>query len=232
MPAPPSAAPFADVLADLTIDFKRGASCLVVCDKGWTLPLYVGLKERLNAIGLKCGYLDGKVKEVAGADGTVIPASVAQMRWAVRAPEAEGIVFAVPHLDIVTTTEGGWTPVSREVIALLYENPLSIWLGFQDPSLKLPELVTKVFTRRYVIETPYRTLETVRPQPAPKDEPQPEAPAPQPEEQTTAAPVPAPEVPVPDAPEPKVAVRFSWEPPDEPPAPPADGTTSSPADPG
>lgn len=225
MPAPPSAAPFADVLADLASDFKRGSSCLVVCDKGWTLPLYVGLKERLNASGLRCGYLDGKVKEVAGADGTVIPASVAQMRWAVRAPEAEGIVFAVPHLDIITTTAGGWTPVSREVIALLYENPLSIWLGFQDPSLELPELVAKVFTRRYVIETPYRTLETVRPQPAPKEERQPEAP--KGEEPPIAQTDSVPKTP---APEPKEAVRFSWEPPDEP--PPADGTTSSPGDPG
>lgn len=227
MPAPPSAAPFADVLADLTSDFKRGSSCLVVCDKGWTLPLYVGLKERLNASGLKCGYLDGKVKDTAGADGGVIPASVAQMRWAVRAPEAEGIVFAVPHLDIITTTEGGWTPVSREVIALLYENPLSIWLGFQDPSLELPELVTKVFTRRYVIEAPYRTLETVRPQPAASEAPQPEPPAPKPEEPLIAeTPHEAP------APPPEEAVRFSWEPPGAPPVPPADGTTSFPTDPG
>ncbi|HEY1191444.1 MAG TPA: hypothetical protein VGE74_27665 [Gemmata sp.] len=164
MPAPPSVAPFADVLADLAHDFRRGACCLVVCDKGWTLPIYGHLKERLSAANVRCGYLDGKVE---GGETGVIPASVAQMRWAVRAPEAEGIVFAVPHLDIVTATEGGWTPVSREVVALLYENPLSVWLGFQDPSLKLPALVEKVFARRYVIETPYRSLETVRHRVAP-----------------------------------------------------------------
>ena len=44
------------------------------------------------------------------------------------------------------------------MIALLYENPLTVWLGFQDPSLPLPEVVTKVFTRRYVIAEPYREL--------------------------------------------------------------------------
>jgi hypothetical protein len=40
MSAPPSVAPFAGLLADLAIDLRRGACCLVVCDKGWTLPVF------------------------------------------------------------------------------------------------------------------------------------------------------------------------------------------------
>lgn len=163
MSTPPSVAPFANVLADLATDLRRGSCCLVVCDKGWTLPLYVGLKERLHAADVRCGYLDGKVKEAGNGEGGVMLAAVAQMRWAVRAAEADGVVFAVPHLDVMTAVEGGWTSVSREVIPLLYENAATVWLGFQDPSLQLPPLVEKVFTRRYVIEAPYRTLETVWP---------------------------------------------------------------------
>lgn len=32
----PSTAPFADLLADLTADLRRGSCCLVTADKGWT----------------------------------------------------------------------------------------------------------------------------------------------------------------------------------------------------
>ncbi len=170
MSAPPSVAPFADVLADLTTDLRRGSCCLVVCDKGWTLPLYVGLKERLHAADVRCGYLDGRpAKDTPAGEGGVMLAAVAQMRWAVREAE-DGIVFALPHLDLMTATEGGWTSVSREVIPLLYENAASLWLGFQDSTLHLPALVEKVFTRRYVIDTPYRTLETAWPVAPPASE--------------------------------------------------------------
>ena len=176
MLTPPNIAPFAGVLADLATDLRRGSCCLVVCDKGWTLPLYIGLKERLHAADVRCGYLDGRVKDAtANNEGGVMLAAVAQMRWAVRAAEAEGVVFAIPHLDVMTAVEGGWTSVSREVIPLLYENAATVWLGFQDPSLQLPHLVEKVFTRRYVIEEPYRTLETVRPSPTPRALPSEEA---------------------------------------------------------
>ena len=65
----------------------------------------------------------------------------------------------------MTTTEGGWTTISREVVPLLYENAANVWLGFKDPSLELPPVVEKVFARRYVIEQPYRTMETVPPPP-------------------------------------------------------------------
>lgn len=163
MPAPPSVAPFVGLLADLALDLRRGSCCLVVCDKGWTLPLYTALKERLKAANTKCGYLDGRPTENAPADLNTMLAAVAQMRWAVRTADMEGVVFAIPFLDIMTSVEGGWNNISREVVPLLYENPASIWLGFQDPTLSLLPLVEKVFTRRYVIEQPYRTLETVPP---------------------------------------------------------------------
>ncbi|MBN9118960.1 MAG: hypothetical protein J0I06_07335 [Planctomycetes bacterium] len=164
MPAPPSVAPFAGLLADLAQDLRRGSCCLVVCDKGWTLPLYAALKERLRAANVRCGYLDGRPTEESPNDAGVMLATVAQMRYAARS-QAEGVVYALPHLDVMTTTEGGWTTISREVVPLLYENAATVWLGFRDPSLPLLQVVEKVFTRRYVIDQPYRTLETVSPPP-------------------------------------------------------------------
>lgn len=164
MPAPPSVLPLAGQIADLAADLRRGACCLVVCDKGWTLPLYADLRARLKAADVRCGYLDGRPTEAAPADLNTMLAAVAQMRWAVRTPEVEGVIFAIPYLDIMASAAGGWNNISRETVPLLYENPASVWLGFQDPSLPLLPIVEKVFTRRHVIEQPYRTLGT-----APRD---------------------------------------------------------------
>ena len=172
MPAPPSLAPFTGLLADLAADLRRAECCLVVCDKGWTLPLYAALKERLRAVNVKSGYLDGRSPDGTTGEAGVMLATVGMMRYVVRA-ETEGVVYALPHLDVMTTTEGGWTTISREVVPLLYENPLTVWLGFQDPSLPLPDVVTKVFTRRYVIDEPYRELK-----PASEFAPVPQAPLP------------------------------------------------------
>lgn len=165
MPAPPSVAPFAEQLADLAQDLRRGLCCLVECDKGWTLPLFAALKERLKAVNVRCGYLDGRPTETAPSDLNTMLAAVAQMRWASRATDMDGVVFAIPYLDIMASVEGGWNNISREVVPLLYENAASVWLGFRDPTLALLPLVEKVFTRRYVLDVPYRTLETVPPPP-------------------------------------------------------------------
>jgi hypothetical protein len=186
MPAPPSVAPFTGQIADLAVDLRRGVCCLVVCDKGWTLSLYVELKDRLRAANVRCGYLDGRPTDGAAADTGTMLAAVAQMRWAVRAPEMDGVVFALPHLDVMTAIDGGWNNISREVIPLLYENPASVWLGFQDPSLPLLPVVEKLFSKRHVIAERYRSAETVPPRP-PESEPQLEAPRTEPQEQTEGA---------------------------------------------
>lgn len=190
MPAPPSVAPFAGLLADLAIDLRRGSCCLVVCDKGWTLPVFRDIWERLRAKDIRCEYLDGRPAPGtdAPADVGIMLTAIGQLRKAVRG-EVEGVVYALPHLDVMTTTDGGWTNISREVIPLLYENAAVQWLGFRDPSLPLLPLVEKVFTKRFVIEEPYRTCETVQPPPpAP-----PPTPVESPKEPASAAPEPPPE---------------------------------------
>jgi hypothetical protein len=211
MPAPPSVAPFAGLLADLALDLRRRSCCLLVCDKGWTLPLYVALKERLRAVNVKCGYLDGRPTEESPNDAGVMLSTVAQMRYVARLPEekVEGAVYALPHLDVMTTTEGGWTTISREVVPLLYENASIVWLGFKDPSLLLPQVVEKVFSRRYVIDQPYRTLETALSPPPPTLPPVPIPPPAPPTVEVANEPEPSAEPPV-EPPPPPPEDRVEW----------------------
>src|ERR687885_2084132 len=75
-----------------------------------------------------------------GMMGTMI----AQLREAVRGA-VERRVVALPHLDLLTTSQGGLTAEAREVIPLLYENPELVWLGFKDPSFPLPKVIENLF---------------------------------------------------------------------------------------
>ncbi len=78
-----------------------------------------------------------------GLVGTMI----AQLRDAVRGA-VEKRVVVLPHLDLLTTSQGGLTSEAREVIPLLYENPELVWLGFKDPSFPLPAVIENLFPRR------------------------------------------------------------------------------------
>jgi hypothetical protein len=211
MSAPPSVAPFAAQLSDLATDLRRGVCCLVVCDKGWALPIFQNVRQRLKVAELRCEFLDGRPArgEEPPTDAGVMLSCIAQLRKVVRG-DVNDAVYVLPHLDVMTTTDGGWTTISREVIPLLYENTEAVWLGFQDPSLPLFPLVEKLFPRRYVIETPFRAAITTPPEPFPPPVPVP-PPEPEvrvepsqllaPEETQTVEPEPAAEVASPTEPE-------------------------------
>src|SRR5262249_38209989 len=125
---------------------------------------------------IRCEYLDGRptIGSDSPADVGVMLTAITQIRKAVRG-EVEGVIFALPHLDVMTTSDGGWTNISREVVPLLYENPVAQWLGFRDPSLPLLPVVEKIFGKCYVLDTPYRVVESVpaTPQTIPIPEPRP-----------------------------------------------------------
>ncbi len=55
----------------------------------------------------------------------------------------------LPHLDVLTTTtRSGLSVETREVSALLYENPEAVFLGFKDPSFELPKVIESAFAAR------------------------------------------------------------------------------------
>jgi cell division protease FtsH len=146
-------AAYATELAEVTGHLARGLPSLIECDKELAPYLFMNVRARLRDQNLRCVYLDGRPRETdqpgpvpVGLIGTMI----AQLREAVRGA-VERRVVVLPHLDLLTTSQGGLTGEAREVIPLLYENPELVWLGFKDPSFPLPKVIENLFPHRLSI---------------------------------------------------------------------------------
>src|SRR5437764_4577492 len=137
---------YSQELADIASKLVRGLPVLVECDKELAPYMFMNLRGRLREAKLQCIYLDGRQRDPQqgampmGLIGTMI----AQLRDAVRGA-VERRVVVLPHLDLLTTSQGGLTGEAREVIPLLYENPELVWLGFKDPSFRLPKVIENLF---------------------------------------------------------------------------------------
>src|SRR5436309_10542965 len=145
-------AAYATELAEVASKLIRGLPTLIECDKDLGPFLYLNVRTRLRNVNppLRCLYLDGRPRQEEqqgampmGMMGTMI----AQLREAVRGA-VERRVVVLPHLDLLTTSQGGLTAEAREVIPLLYENPELVWLGFKDPSFPLPRVIENLFPHR------------------------------------------------------------------------------------
>ncbi len=152
-------AAYAHELAEVSTKLKRNLPALIEADKDLAPYVYVNLRKRLKALGMECKYLDGRPREEdksgpvpTGLMGTMI----AQLRDAVRGATTDldsrgnvvRRVIVLPHLDLLTTSQGGLTGEAREAIVLLYENPEIVWLGFKDPSFPLPKVIENLFAFR------------------------------------------------------------------------------------
>jgi cell division protease FtsH len=139
-------AAYSQELADTASKLVRGLPVLIECDKELAPYLFLNVRNRLREAKLQCIYLDGRQRDPQqgampmGLIGTMI----GQLRDAVRGA-VERRVVVLPHLDLLTTSQGGLTGEAREVIPLLYENPELVWLGFKDPSFPLPKVIENLF---------------------------------------------------------------------------------------
>src|SRR5438876_5926346 len=142
-------AAYAAALAEIASKLQRGLPALIECAKDLAPFLYVNLRARLKSTNLRCIYLDGRPKqeEQGPTPPGLMATMIAQLREAVRGV-AEKRVVVLPHLDLLTTSQGGLTTEAREVIPLLYENPELVWLGFKDPSFPLPKVIENLFPHR------------------------------------------------------------------------------------
>ena len=139
-------AAYSQELAEVASKLIRGLPTLIECDKELAPYLFMNVRDRLRQAKLQCIYLDGRQRDPQqgaipqGLIGTMI----SQLRDAVRGA-TERRVVVLPHLDLLTTSQGGLTSEAREVIPLLYENPELVWLGFKDPSFSLPKVIENLF---------------------------------------------------------------------------------------
>jgi cell division protease FtsH len=137
-------------IARMTDALRSGLPTLVECEKELTPYLYKSVRDRLKKEGRTFLYLDGRpipdmppLQPGMGLVATI----VFFLREAVRGAVNERILV-LPHLDLLTTSVGGLTSESREVIPLLYENPELVFMGFKDPSFPLPKVIENLFPRR------------------------------------------------------------------------------------
>ncbi len=127
----------------------RGLTVLVECDKELSGFFYASLRQRLSSFEVSCLYLDGRTAPEGGPSPVgIVGTMIQQLRDAVRGAVDQRRVVVLPHLDLLTTGTGQLTSEAREVVALLYENPEVLWLGFVDPSFELPPVMAKRFARR------------------------------------------------------------------------------------
>lgn len=137
-------------LLDCFHDLQRGLPVLIECEKDLAPFVFMNMRTRLKQVGVQCVYLDGRPRQGQPAElnSGLVGTMIAQLRDAVRGV-VEKRVVVLPHLDLLTTSQGGLTAEAREVIPLLYENPELVWLSFKDPSFPLPTVIENLFPRRY-----------------------------------------------------------------------------------
>jgi cell division protease FtsH len=101
-------------LAEVTLDLTRGLPVLLECDKDLAPFLFVSLRGRLKQASLRCLYLDGRPRDPQQADPLAgfVGTMLAQLREAVRGAVDRRVVV-LPHLDLLTTSQGGLTPEAR-----------------------------------------------------------------------------------------------------------------------
>lgn len=142
-------AAYASTMAETASDLLRGLPVLIECDKDLMPFLFMNVRNRLRQHELRCLFLDGRAApEAQQMPQGIIATMIGQLRDAVRGAVEQRVVV-LPHLDLLATSQGGLTSEAKEVVALLYENPELVWLGFKDPSFPLPNVIENLFPHRY-----------------------------------------------------------------------------------
>lgn len=132
-------------LAQTCDALNRGLPTLIECDKDVTPWFYRSVRNRLKTNDLRCVYIDGRPDpNYEGLPRSVIETMINQLREVVRGPVGARVVV-LPHLDLLCTSPNVLTSEVKEVITLLYENSSILWLGFKDPSVSLPKVISRLF---------------------------------------------------------------------------------------
>ena len=147
-----TAAAYPEQLALCRQSLLSGLPVLVQCDKQLVPYFYRGLRDHLKAAGAELVYLDGRPRAEDPPGMGLVGRILAHLSDAVRGAVQERILV-LPHLDLMTGSGGmgGLTGEAREMVALLYENPTIVWLGFRDLTLPVPPIIDNLFPRKLQI---------------------------------------------------------------------------------
>ncbi len=142
-------------LSDIVDKLRRGLPTLIECEKELAPFLYINIRQRLKQHQLQCVYLDGRPRsdgsQPSNIESGFYNGFLSQLRNAVRGAVDRRVVV-LPHIDLLASAESLVTRDTQEVVALLYENPELLWLGFKDPTLRLPGVIENLFTARLTIQ--------------------------------------------------------------------------------
>lgn len=145
---------------------RLGLSVLVECDKQLTLYLYRALRKRLRRSDppQRCALISGHSALEGGGQGggpqpSLMQGILRELREHVYSGE-QGQILVMPHLDVLTTTtKSGLNVETREAIAMVFENPNLVLLGFKDPLFEIPAVMRNVFAaQRELIGIPRDAL--------------------------------------------------------------------------
>ncbi len=142
---------------------RLGLSVLVECDKQLTLYLYKCLRRRLKREPQRrCVLVAGQSSQAPDGPASLLQAILQELRTQVYSGGQDQII-ALPHLDVLTTTSrSSLSTETREAIAMLFENPRLVLLGFRDPLFEIPKVLENVFAvRREIVGIPRETLGSV-----------------------------------------------------------------------
>ncbi|MBH25655.1 MAG: ATP-binding protein [Myxococcales bacterium] len=143
---------------------RLGLSVLVECDKQLTLYLYRAVRNRLRrgTPPQRCVLISGHSaleNSGPGMNPSLMQGILSELRQQVYSGE-QGQILVLPHLDVLTTTtKSGLNVETREAIAMVFENPNLVMLGFKDPLFEIPAVMANVFTaKREIIGIPRDAL--------------------------------------------------------------------------
>lgn len=142
---------YGEILAEAVRRLRNGVSVLIECEKELGIPVLLSMRTRLKALQppMATQVIAGRP---AGGDtaGPPVSLTTAMYRELLAYLQNPGDKLPViQHLDLLTAgVGGGVTDLGRDVVNLLYQDPNRVWLGFSDPSLPLPEVVSNAFAHR------------------------------------------------------------------------------------
>ena len=132
---------------DLTWIVKRlmaKQSVLIECEKQLYPYLFQVLRSHFDRGSFR--LISGTSQQGSENSASLIRRILSEIRETFPMQSGEQILV-IPHLDILTTTtRSSLNDISRELIAMMYDNPLLRILAFKDPSLGLIQPIESFFT--------------------------------------------------------------------------------------